>query len=148
MQIALAKVCEKADSRRVRIREHMPDTSLVVNVDREKMRYVLTELLDNAIKFTPEGGVVRLVILAEDSLVSISIQDTGIGIAKERLAELFEPFHQLDGSVTRRYGGVGLGLALVRKIIEAHGSTIEVSSVEGKGSRFDFQLPLISTEMG
>jgi signal transduction histidine kinase len=148
VQVALAKVCEKADSRRVRIREHMPDTSLIVNVDREKMRYVLTELLDNAVKFTPEGGVVRLVVLADDSLVGISIQDTGIGIAKDRLAELFEPFHQLDGSVTRRYGGVGLGLALVRKIVEAHGSTILVSSVEGKGSRFDFRLPLISVETG
>jgi signal transduction histidine kinase len=112
------------------------------------MRYVLTELLDNAVKFTPEGGVVRLVILADEGLVGISIQDTGIGIAKERLAELFEPFHQLDGSVTRRYGGVGLGLALVRRIVEAHGSTIQVSSVEGKGSRFDFQLPLVSSGIG
>jgi signal transduction histidine kinase len=148
VQVALAKVCEKADNRRVHIREHMPDTSLIVNADREKMRYVLTELLDNAVKFTPEGGVVRLVVLADDSLVGISIQDTGIGIAKDRLAELFEPFHQLDGSVTRRYGGVGLGLALVRKIVEAHGSTILVSSVEGKGSRFDFRLPLISVETG
>ena len=148
VQVALAKVCEKADSRRVSIREHMPDTSPVVNVDREKMRYVLTELLDNAVKFTPEGGVVRLVILVDEGLVGISIQDTGIGIAQERLAELFEPFHQLDGSVTRHYGGVGLGLALVRRIIEAHGATIQVSSVEGKGSRFDFQLPLVSTEMG
>jgi signal transduction histidine kinase len=148
VQVALAKVCEKADNRRVRIREHMLDTSLVVTVDRDKMRYVITELLDNAVKFTPEGGTVRLVILAEDSLVNLSIQDTGIGIAKERLPELFEPFHQLDGSVTRRYGGVGLGLALVRKIVEAHGSTIQVSSVEGKGSRFDFRLPLISAGTG
>jgi signal transduction histidine kinase len=148
VQVALAKVCEKADNRRVRIREHMLDTSLVVTVDRDKMRYVITELLDNAVKFTPEGGTVRLVVLAEDSLVNVSIQDTGIGIAKERLPELFEPFHQLDGSVTRRYGGVGLGLALVRKIVEAHGSTIQVSSVEGKGSRFDFRLPLISAGIG
>jgi len=148
VQVALAKVCEKADNRRVRIREHMLDTSLVVNVDRDKMRYVFTELLDNAVKFTPEGGIVRLVVLAEDSLVNISIQDTGIGIAKDRLPELFEPFHQLDGSVTRRYGGVGLGLALVRKIVEAHGSTIQVSSVEGKGSRFDFRLPLMSAGTG
>lgn len=147
VQIALAKVCEKADAKHIRIREHMPDTSLVVKIDREKMRYVLTELLDNAVKFTPEGGVVRLVILSDDDLVNISIQDTGIGIPKERIAELFEPFHQLDGSVTRRYGGVGLGLALVRKIVEAHGSSIEVSSVEGKGSRFDFRLPLISAEI-
>jgi len=148
VQVALAKVCEKADNRRVRIREHILDTSLMVQVDRDKMRYVITELLDNAVKFTPEGGTVRLVVLAEDSLVNVSIQDTGIGIANERLPELFEPFHQLDGSVTRRYGGIGLGLALVRKIVEAHGSTIQVSSVEGKGSRFDFHLPLISAGTG
>jgi signal transduction histidine kinase len=145
-QMALAKVWERADGRRVRIREYIPDTTLVVNIDRDKMRYVMIELLDNAIKFTPEGGVVGLAIIPEDSFVTISIQDTGIGIAKERLAELFEPFHQLDGSATRRYEGVGLGLALVRKIIEAHGSTIEVSSIEGKGSRFMFRLPLVTAQ--
>ncbi|HSQ17001.1 MAG TPA: ATP-binding protein [Anaerolineales bacterium] len=148
VQMALSKVWDKADARHVRLREHIPDTSLVVNVDRDKMRYVLIELLDNAIKFTPEGGVVRLVILPEDSLVSISVQDTGIGIAQDRIKELFEPFHQLDGSVTRRYEGVGLGLALVNKIIEAHGSSIDVSSVEGKGSQFQFRLPLLNVAMG
>ena len=148
VQMALSKVWDKADARHVRLREHIPDTSLVVNVERDKMRYVLIELLDNAIKFTPEGGVVRLVILPEDSLVSISVQDTGIGIAQDRIKELFEPFHQLDGSVTRRYEGVGLGLALVNKIIEAHGSSIDVSSVEGKGSQFQFRLPLLNVAMG
>jgi signal transduction histidine kinase len=148
VQLALSKVWDKADARHVRLKEHIPDTSLVVNVDRDKMRYVLIELLDNAIKFTPEGGMVRLVILPEDSLVSISVQDTGIGIAQDRIEELFEPFHQLDGSVTRRYEGVGLGLALVNKIIEAHGSSIDVSSVAGKGSQFKFRLPLLNVATG
>ena len=148
VQLALSKVWDKADARHVRLKEHIPDTSLVVNVDRDKMRYVLIELLDNAIKFTPEGGMVRLVILPEDSLVSISVQDTGIGIAQDRIKELFEPFHQLDGSVTRRYEGVGLGLALVNKIIEAHGSSIDVSSVAGKGSQFKFRLPLLNVATG
>jgi signal transduction histidine kinase len=70
----------------------------------------------------------------------VSVKDTGIGIRADRQEEIFEPFHQLDGSSTRRYGGTGLGLALVRDIINAHGSIIEVESVEGQGSEFRFPL--------
>jgi signal transduction histidine kinase len=76
--------------------------------------------------------------LETNSLVMISISDTGIGIPVERLSEVFEPFHQLDDSSTRRVGGTGLGLALVQEIIQAHGSMIEVESEEGKGSTFRF----------
>ncbi|MCA2002034.1 MAG: histidine kinase, partial [Chloroflexi bacterium] len=74
------------------------------------------------------------------NLVSVSVTDTGIGIPSNRLQEIFEPFHQLDGSSTRRYGGTGLGLSLVRQIIEAHGSLLDVQSVEGRGSTFKFPL--------
>jgi signal transduction histidine kinase len=70
----------------------------------------------------------------------VSVIDTGIGIPSNRLEEIFEPFHQLDGSSSRRYGGTGLGLALVRDILTAHGSIIEVESDEGKGSIFRFPL--------
>ena len=73
-------------------------------------------------------------------LVQISMIDTGIGIPPERLNEIFEPFHQLDASSTRHYGGTGLGLSLVRQIVEAHGSLLDVQSVEGKGSVFKFPL--------
>jgi signal transduction histidine kinase len=75
-------------------------------------------------------------------LVYISIEDTGIGISPEQIDEIFEPFHQLDGSVTRRYGGTGLGLAMVRRILEVHGSTPHVQSILGKGSKFTFSLPV------
>jgi signal transduction histidine kinase len=78
-----------------------------------------------------------------ETLMMISVIDTGIGISQERLKELFEPFHQLDGSATRRFGGTGMGLALVRQIIEAHGSVIEVESEEGKGSTFRFPLLVV-----
>jgi signal transduction histidine kinase len=74
----------------------------------------------------------------------VAVSDTGIGVPKERMGELFEPFHQLDGSSTRRYGGTGLGLALVKKIIEAHSSTVIVKSEVGRGSTFEFLLSLSS----
>ncbi len=72
--------------------------------------------------------------------------DTGIGISPERLSEIFEPFHQLDGSSTRRYGGVGLGLALVKKIVEAHGSAVYVASEVGKGTLIAFKLPIAESD--
>ena len=75
-----------------------------------------------------------------ENLVIVSVADTGIGIESSLLKDIFEPFHQLDGSSTRRYGGTGLGLSLVRQIIEAHGSMIEVQSAEGQGSVFKFPL--------
>jgi signal transduction histidine kinase len=70
----------------------------------------------------------------------VSVRDTGVGIPHNRLGEIFEPFHQLDGSSTRRYGGTGLGLSLVRQIVEAHGSLLDVKSIEGKGTTFKFPL--------
>jgi signal transduction histidine kinase len=96
--------------------------------------------MDNGIKFTPSGGNVTFTAKQEDKQVLISIQDTGIGIPTDRVKELFEPFHQLDASPTRRYGGTGLGLALVKLILEAHGTVMRVESEEGAGSTFSFPL--------
>jgi signal transduction histidine kinase len=79
-----------------------------------------------------------------ENLVVVSVTDTGIGIPANRLDDIFEPFHQLDSSATRRYGGTGLGLSLVRQIVEAHGSMLDVQSVEGRGSTFKF--PLLAAE--
>jgi signal transduction histidine kinase len=92
-----------------------------VKADEEKISWVLLQLLDNAIKFTPEGGAITLLIEREGGFARVVVTDTGIGIAAERIPELFEPFHQLDGTSTRRYGGTGLGLALVRQIIKLMG---------------------------
>jgi signal transduction histidine kinase len=113
----------------------------MVQADSGKIGWVVNQLLDNGIKFTPSGGSV-VVALKEDgrNLVLLSVTDTGIGIPMDRLKEIFEPFHQLDGSSTRHYGGTGLGLSLVRQIVEAHGSLLDVQSVEGKGSTFKFPL--------
>lgn len=110
--------------------------------DPERLTWVLHQLVDNGIKFTPPGGTVKLKAEPRDGMLFVAVTDTGIGIADERLDEIFEPLHQLDGSPTRRYGGTGLGLALVRLILDAHGSEMNVNSVEGKGSQFGFTLSL------
>jgi signal transduction histidine kinase len=113
----------------------------LVQADPEKIGWVLSQLLDNGIKFTPTGG--RVVVSVKEeiaNLVMVSVIDTGIGIPPERMNEIFEPFHQLDGSSTRHAGGTGLGLSLMRQIVEAHGSLLDVISTEGKGSTFKFPL--------
>ena len=117
--------------------EELPD----VYGDGEKIGWVIQQLVDNALKFTPKGGTVEIRAFVGNDTVTLMISDTGIGISPERLEEIFEPFHQLDGSPTRRYGGTGLGLALCRRIIEAHGSKMEVRSQIGVGSSFAFALP-------
>ncbi len=138
---AVASSRNKAEERGVRILAGAFDNIPSVQADSQKLVWVLNQLIDNGIKFTPSGGSV-LVNLNEDgrNLIQVSVTDTGIGIPQDRLKEIFEPFHQLDGSSTRHYGGTGLGLSLVRQIIEAHGSLLDVQSVEGKGSTFKFPL--------
>ncbi len=110
--------------------------------DGEKIEWVTAHLLDNALKFTQRGGQVKVMASDGNKFVRIAVVDTGIGIPADRLAEIFEPFHQLDGSPTRRYGGTGIGLALSQQILLAHGSKIEVESEAGKGSKFAFRLPV------
>jgi signal transduction histidine kinase len=139
--LAVKSSMPKAEERGVQVLAAIPDNVPPVQADPEKLGWVLNQLLDNGIKFTPSGGSV-IVSLKEEgrNLILVSITDTGIGIPSNRLKEIFEPFHQLDGSSTRHYGGTGLGLSLVRQIVEAHGSLLDAQSVEGKGSTFKFPL--------
>ncbi len=131
----------KALDRQVTLRGDVRPGLPPVKADEEKITWAILQLVDNAIKFTPSGGQVTLSIQPEtDGLVAVSVADTGIGIPEERLGEIFEPFHQLDGTSRRRFGGTGLGLALTQEILTAHGSRIEVKSNEGKGSVFRFPL--------
>jgi signal transduction histidine kinase len=114
-----------------------------VNGDRDKLLWVVYQLIDNGIKFTPEEGCVEVDVANTNNTITVSVRDTGIGIPADRLDEIFEPFHQLDGSSTRRYGGTGIGLALMNRIIDAHMSKIVVSSQDGQGSKFSFSLPVL-----
>jgi len=136
----------KAVNRTVILDVELGTGSNLVRIDQEKIQWVVMELVDNAIKFTPAGGRIKVGLEQEAEFVQFYVIDTGIGISPERLSEIFEPYHQLDGSSTRHYGGIGLGLALVKKIIEAHGSKVEVTSDVGKGTSVQFQLPIINAD--
>jgi signal transduction histidine kinase len=132
---------EKALRRGVHLQAAVDEDVPLVQADSQKIAWVLGQLVDNGIKFTPSGGSVVISIKREgQNLVIVSIADTGIGIPSSRRQDIFEPFHQLDGSSTRQYNGTGLGLALVRQIVEAHGSMLEVQSTEGRGSTLKFPL--------
>jgi len=134
---------DRAEARGLRLVCRPPAPGVRVRADEEKVRWALDQLLDNAIKFTPPGGTVEAGAERAGDRVRLWVADTGPGISDARLPELFEPFHQLDGSSTRRQGGTGLGLALVKMIVTAHGSAVAVDSQPGRGSRFSFDLPAI-----
>ena len=142
---AIQSAEQKAQARGITLSAAVDGSAPLVQADPEKISWVLNQLLDNSIKFTSSGGRVAISAKLESAnLVMVSVTDTGIGIPKHRLNEIFEAFHQLDGSSTRREGGTGLGLALVRQIIEAHGSMLDAQSVEGQWSMFRF--PLVAAE--
>jgi signal transduction histidine kinase len=139
---AIGNAAAKAQAAGVELRLLAAEKIPPVQGDPPKILWALTQLLDNAIKFTPAGGQVAVGIKPESTgLAMISVRDTGAGIPEQALRKIFEPFHQLDGSPTRKAGGTGLGLALVRQIVEAHGSVLDVSSVVGKGT--DIKFPLL-----
>ncbi|MBK9924513.1 MAG: hypothetical protein IPP66_04400 [Anaerolineales bacterium] len=139
--LAVKSFLGKAQDRGIDLHTVFDEDIPFVQGDSQKIGWALVQLIDNGIKFTSTGGRVVVSVKREgENLVIVSVTDTGIGIAPSRMDEIFEPFHQLDGSSTRRYGGTGLGLSLVRQIIEAHGSMIEVQSVEGRGTTFKFPL--------
>ena len=143
--LAAKSALPKAEERGVQILVSALENIPAVQADSEKIGWVINQLLDNGIKFTPSGGSVVVALKEEgNNLVLVSVTDTGVGIPSNRLKEIFEPFHQLDGSSTRHYGGTGLGLSLVRQIVEAHGSLLDVQSVVGKGSTFKFPLLAVS----
>ncbi|MES2150850.1 MAG: MHYT domain-containing protein [Pseudomonadota bacterium] len=119
-----------------------PELPACLHGDELRMRQVLTNLLDNAIKFTAAGSVV-LAVGRRDDMLHLLVQDTGIGIAPERLAAIFEPFTQADASMTRRYGGTGLGTTISKQLVDLMGGRIWAESVAGQGSSFHVLLPLV-----
>ncbi len=133
-----------AREKRIQIVRRCHKTPMHVRGDREKLGWVLMQLLDNAIKFSPAASNVEIGAQLEGVLVRIYVQDHGIGIPREKMSTIFEAFRQGDGSSTRKYGGTGLGLALVKRIVEAHGTVIRVASEVGRGSSFEFRLPLVA----
>ncbi|MBN1890250.1 MAG: GAF domain-containing protein [Thermoflexales bacterium] len=117
-----------------------PDLPLVAG-DPAHLHRMVDNLVGNALKFTPAGGSVRVRLLRDELNVRLEVSDTGIGIPPDQLDRIFDRFYQVDGSTIRRYGGVGLGLALVKEIAEAHGGQVSVQSAPGEGTSFWVSLP-------
>jgi two-component system sensor histidine kinase/response regulator len=111
-----------------------------------QLQQTINCLLENALKFTPGGGQVEAQVYTKPGWVCLAVTDTGIGIAGEQLERIFTPFYQVDSSTTRQYGGIGLGLTVVKAIVEAHRGRIEVESQLGQGSRFTVKLPALLSD--
>jgi PAS domain S-box-containing protein len=139
-----------AQARRIRVAWDLEPEASLVNGDRGRLQQVVWNLLSNAVKFTPEGGQIDVRLRqAGDDHARLTVTDTGVGIPHDLLPYVFERFRQVDGSTTRRYGGLGLGLAIVRQIVEMHGGTVHADSPgEGKGTTFTVELPLMGPDAG
>jgi signal transduction histidine kinase len=137
-----ASVRAQLEARRHTLAIDPAPEALVVTADRGRLRQVLLNLLSNAIKFTADGGRIGLTARPEDAArVRVAVSDSGIGIAPEDHAKLFQEFVQVDASTSRRYEGTGLGLALSKRLVELHGGAMGVESALGQGSTFWFTLP-------
>jgi CheY-like chemotaxis protein/anti-sigma regulatory factor (Ser/Thr protein kinase) len=136
-----------ADAKEIRLRTVMDPQAGPVNGDPDRLQQVVWNLLMNAVKFTPRGGRVQLSLQRVDSHVEIVVSDTGLGIRAEVLPFVFERFRQGDSSSTRAQTGLGIGLALVRHLVELHGGTVTAESAgEGQGATFRATLPLAITQ--
>jgi len=125
----------------------IPETLPPVWADRSCLEQVFDNILGNAIKFSPDGGKITVCIREEGEYLRVAVSDTGIGIPDDQLERIFERFYQVNGSPTRRFGGTGLGLALVKEAIEAQGGKVWAESRgEGQGSTFFFTLPILRGE--
>jgi PAS domain S-box-containing protein len=148
-QSSLAFIRQQAIQKRIQIEVSIPPLSSKILVDERRIRQVLINLLNNAVKFTPQGGKVTLEVNTQedqvsaelDAWVQFSITDTGIGISPEKISKLFQPFVQIDSALNRKYTGTGLGLALAKRIVELHGGRIQLTSEVERGSCFDFVIP-------
>jgi histidine kinase len=122
----------------------IPDSRVMVRADPQRVDQILTNLLGNAIQYTPQGGTMTISLVARTPWAEVTVQDTGMGILAEHLPHVFDRFYRVDPSRSRAHGGSGIGLTIARHLVEAHGGRIWVESEgEDRGSRFGFTLPLV-----
>ncbi|MGH7177873.1 MAG: ATP-binding response regulator [Tepidisphaeraceae bacterium] len=143
VEAAMKTARPAAIAKRISLTADIDPAGGVVSADPNRLQQILWNLLSNAIKFTPAGGRVRVSLERVDGQAAIAVQDTGQGIRTEFLPHVFERFRQADGSTTRTYGGLGLGLSIVRHLVELHGGTVRAASAgPGLGATFTVALPL------
>jgi signal transduction histidine kinase len=126
--------------------ENLMDGLPPVAGDEGRLLQVFDNLLGNAIKFSPDGGQITVSVEDAGSAVKVSVADQGVGIPKDQLDKVFERFYQVDGSASRRFAGIGLGLTIAKRIVETHGGRIWAESGVGRGSTFHFTIPKYGAE--
>ncbi|MBC7772647.1 MAG: PAS domain S-box protein [Pyrinomonadaceae bacterium] len=147
MEAALESIRPAAEAKEVRLQSVLEPISDSVHGDPARIQQIIWNLVSNAVKFTPRGGRVQVVLARVNSHVEITVSDTGKGIKPEFLPHVFERFRQADSSAAREHGGLGLGLAIVKQLVELHGGAVQVTSAgEGKGSTFTVHLPLAALQ--
>ena len=140
MRLRSREIGPRAEARRITLETAVP-RELSASADRAALEQILTNLVDNAIKYTPEGGRVRITADARDGKILLAVEDNGPGIPAVHLPRLFERFYRVDDARSRELGGTGLGLAIVKHLVLANGGEISVESQVGRGSRFVVSLP-------
>jgi signal transduction histidine kinase len=138
----LSEIEVARSDRGVAMRNQMSNDLPPVDADRERVHQVLFNLIDNAVRFTPSGGAVTVTAERHNGSVEVQVADTGMGIPPEHLPRLFERFYRADPARSREDGGTGIGLAIARSVVEAHGGHLKAQSEIGKGSVFTFDLPV------
>jgi two-component system sensor histidine kinase VicK len=128
----------------VRLKLENDSPSIALNADEELIKRMLLNLLDNAVKYTPEGGEISLALARQNGNAEIVVRDTGIGIPENDQQRVFDRFYRVDKARSRALGGAGLGLSIVRCIVEAHGGQIQIDSATHRGTTFTVLLPLKS----
>jgi signal transduction histidine kinase len=151
MPVSVPEICESslrmvrapAEKKEITLYSRINGRSETIHADQRRLKQILVNLLSNAVKFTPERGMVTLTVEdgAEPERVCFRVRDTGIGIEPDAREQIFEPFTQVDGSFARSQDGTGLGLALVRRLVQLHGGDISLESRPGEGSTFTVALP-------
>ncbi len=143
VQAAVDSAAPAAATKDIRVRSLLDPSRMIVNGDAGRLQQVVWNLLTNAIKFTPKGGQVQVLLQRVNSHIELSVADTGVGIPASFIDQVFDRFSQRDSSSTRQHGGLGLGLAICKQLVELHGGTIRAASPgDGEGSTFFVELPL------
>ncbi|MXY80052.1 MAG: two-component sensor histidine kinase [Chloroflexi bacterium] len=142
------RLANAAEQYRIAVNVAAPDDPILVHADRRQIASAVHNLLDNALKYSPEGASVSVRIRRWGRSAELSVQDTGIGIPQGDLPRIFERFYRVDRSRTSSSGGIGLGLAIVRHVAINHGGDVEVESMEGEGSTFTLRLPMLAGAEG
>jgi len=136
-------VTAAAQARRITVRTLLPADLPAVQADPSRLQQILVNLVGNAVKFSTPGGEVRILAGRQRDQAWVAVEDDGVGIARDELTRIWDPFYQVEAPMRRRHGGSGLGLAIVRRLVELHGGVVRAESEgEGRGSRFTFTLPI------